>query len=55
MTREDDLARQDEDIDPRRFDQEEKDPREPNFGSWPELAGLGLTLLLTWLIFAFTE
>ncbi|WP_198665115.1 hypothetical protein [Tropicimonas sp. IMCC34011] len=55
MTPDHDLTRGDEDIDPRAFERREKDPREPSFGSWPELAGLVFAILLTWLIFAFVE
>lgn len=47
------LTRQDEEISAAAFnDEEERDPHD--FGNWPEVAGVVLTLFVTWLIFAFT-
>ena len=54
MTDDDDkLTRQDEDISALEFSEEERTDHH-DFGNWPELAGLALTLVVTWLIFAFT-
>lgn len=47
-----DLTQQDEDLSAPEFDSEEK--RDGcDFGNWPELAGLVLTLFVIWLIFSF--
>ncbi|MHA6344264.1 hypothetical protein [Roseivivax sp. CAU 1761] len=54
MTDDDDhLTRQDEDLSAREYATEERRDHF-EFGNWPELAGLALTLLLTWLTFALT-
>ena len=48
---EDDLTRQDEYVAATEFDREEAS--EPDFGNWPELLGVVLTVLLIWMSFAF--
>ena len=48
----DDLTRQDEEISAAEFEAEERHDH-PDFGWWPELAGLVLTAFVCWLIFAF--
>ncbi len=47
-----DLTRQDEDIVPAEFSEEEA--RDYRFGNWPEVAGLVFTVFVIWLTFAFT-
>ncbi len=47
-----DLTRQDEDIAPEEFADEER--RDDRFGNWPEVSGLVFTLIVIWLTFAFT-
>lgn len=47
-----DLMRGDEDIAPSEFTADET--AEPDFGNWPEIAGLAATLVLIWFTFAFT-
>ncbi|MEQ5868291.1 hypothetical protein J4E08_00095 [Sagittula sp. NFXS13] len=48
----DDLTKQDEDLPATEFDGEERADHH-DFGSWPEIAGLIFTILVTWLIFQF--
>ena len=48
----DDLSRQDEEISPTQFaDEEARDSHD--FGNWPEVAGLVFTILVIWMLFAF--
>ena len=47
------LTRQDEDLAAAEFSEEEVRDRH-NFGNWPELFGLGLAIVVIWLVFAFT-
>ncbi|UUP18158.1 hypothetical protein [Nitratireductor thuwali] len=47
------LTHQDEELSALEFGAEEKRDRH-DFGNWPEVAGVVLTLFVTWLIFAFT-
>lgn len=47
------LTRQDEDVTAAEFDAEEHADHH-DFGNWPELVGLVFTLVVTWLMFAFT-
>ncbi len=47
-----DLTRQDEDIAPGDFAEEER--RDYQFGNWPEVTGLVFTVFVIWLTFAFT-
>lgn len=47
------LTHQDEEISAPEFGAEERHDHH-KFGNWPEVAGLALTLFVTWLIFAFT-
>ena len=48
----DDLTKQDEELPAAEFEGEERSDGH-NFGSWPEVAGLVFTLLVTWLTFQF--
>ncbi|GAB4531444.1 MAG: hypothetical protein Tsb0019_33260 [Roseibium sp.] len=48
-----DLTRQDEDMTPAEFAEEERRDAY-GFGNWPEAVGLVFTLFVIWLIFAFT-
>jgi hypothetical protein len=47
------VTHQDEEISATEFGAEEKRDHH-DFGNWPEVAGVVLTLFVTWLIFAFT-
>lgn len=47
------LTKQDEDISAPEFTDEEAEVH-TNHGNWPELFGVALTLVLLWLIFAYT-
>ncbi|MCX2721076.1 hypothetical protein [Roseibium salinum] len=49
----DNLTHQDEALPASEFEQEEERDRH-HFGNWPEAAGLAFTILVTWLVFAFT-
>ncbi len=49
-----DLTRQDEEISAAEFDIEERRDHH-DFGNWPEVMGLALVALVTWLIFAFAQ
>lgn len=47
------FTRQDEDLAATEFGEEEVRDRH-DFGNWPELFGLVLAIVATWLVFAFT-
>lgn len=47
------LVHQDEAVPAKDFDVEERRDHY-SFGNWPEVFGLGLTLFVSWLIFAFS-
>ncbi|MGP3698468.1 hypothetical protein [Rhodobacter sp. NSM] len=49
----DELTRQEEDLAAPSYEAEEQRDRH-DFGNSPEVAGAVLTLVLTWLLFAFT-
>ncbi|MBA5777553.1 hypothetical protein H2509_10505 [Stappia sp. F7233] len=53
QTNDPDLTRQDEEISAPEFTAEERRDHH-DFGNWPEVFGVALTLFVTWLIFAFT-